>query len=108
VDGIGVLGIALGMLDVLSVGVTATMRALEVMGLLCSYGCQASAVQDGKDPVVPPPSGPVSSRRTDPAERVHPGSRNPEYDDDFAHDLCFASGDRCVGRGMRHQPIVAG
>jgi hypothetical protein len=34
VDGIGVLGTALRMLDVLSVGVVAVMRALEVVGLL--------------------------------------------------------------------------
>ena len=62
-DGIGVLGTAFCMLDVLSVGVAAVMRALQVEGLLGIYGCQVSEVQDGKYLVVPPLSGPASACR---------------------------------------------
>jgi hypothetical protein len=63
VDGIGVLSKVLRMLDVLSVGAAAVMRALQVVGFLRICGCRASAVQDGKYLVVPPLSGPASSRR---------------------------------------------
>src|SRR5580693_9304437 len=34
-------------------------------------------------------------------------SHDPQYGDDLAHDLGSASGDRCVGRIMRHQPVLA-
>jgi hypothetical protein len=63
VDGIGVLGTALRMLHMLSVGVAAVMYALQVAGLLRIYDCRASAVQDGKYLVVPPLNGSASSRR---------------------------------------------
>ncbi len=50
------------LLDVLSVGVAAVMRALQIVGLLRIYGCRASAVHDGKYLLIPPLSGPASSR----------------------------------------------